>query len=185
MFESIRKKNRVIISHSKISASAYDIGQKKIVPGAKGYLDELTEDRKITEGVLSLLKKQGHTVYNCTDEQGRTAGANLSNIVAKCNAHSAAMDISIHLNAAKKDTGDGRTKGVEVFVYNKNSKAYAAAERVCRKIATLGFTNKGVKTSTGTGIKADNNTGGQIGISGICTDYESGNRIWSDGWKRI
>lgn len=118
-------------------------GHNKIVPGAKGYLDELTEDRKITEGVLSLLKKQGHTVYNCTDEQGRTAGANLSNIVAKCNAHSAAMDISIHLNAAKKDTGDGRTKGVEVFVYNKNSKAYAAAERVCRKIATLGFTKQG------------------------------------------
>lgn len=115
-------------------------GHNKIVPGAKGYLDELTEDRKITEGVLSLLKKQGHTVYNCTDEQGRT-------------------------------------KGVEVFVYNKNSKAYVAAERVCRKIATLGFTNRGVKTSTGTGIKADNNTGGQIGISGICTDYESGNRI--------
>ncbi len=123
-------------------------GHNKIVPGAAGYLDELTEDRKITAGVLSLLKEQGHTVYDCSDNSGRTAGMNLSNIVAKCNAHAAAMDISIHLNAAKKDSGDGRTKGVEVFVYSKNSKAYTAAERVCRKIAALGFTNRGVKTST-------------------------------------
>ena len=53
------------------------------------------------------------------------------------------------LNAAKKDPGDGRTKGVEVFVYSKNSKAYVAAERICKKIAALGFTNRGVKTSTG------------------------------------
>lgn len=130
--------------------AAYNVhgGHNKIVPGAAGYLDEVTEDRKITAGVLALLKEQGHTVYDCTDDSGRTAGANLSNIVAKCNAHTVALDISIHLNAAKKDPGDGRTKGVEVFVYDKNSKAYAAAERVCRKISALGFTNRGVKTST-------------------------------------
>lgn len=130
--------------------STYNIhgGHNKIVPGASSYLNEVTEDRKIAAGVLKLLKAQGHTVYDCTDDVGKTQGANLANIVAKCNKHSAALDISIHFNAAKKDTGDGKTKGVEVFVYSSSSKAKDAATRVCKKLAALGFTNRGVKTST-------------------------------------
>ena len=124
-------------------------GHNRIVPGASSYLDEVTEDRKITAGVISLLRSAGHTAYDCTDDAGRTAGANLANIVAKCNAHATDLDISIHQNAALKDPGDGKTKGVEVFVYSTSSKAKAAAERVCRNIAALGFTNRGVKVSTG------------------------------------
>lgn len=124
-------------------------GHNRIVPGASSYLDEVTEDRKIAAGVIALLKAQGNTVYDCTDDAGRTAGANLANIVAKCNVHAADLDISIHQNAALKDPGDGKTKGVEVFVYSTSSKAKAAAERVCRNIAALGFTNRGVKVSTG------------------------------------
>lgn len=124
-------------------------GHNKIVPGASSYLDEVTEDRKITAGVIALLKEEGNTVYDCTDDAGKTSGANLANIVAKCNAHTAALDISIHFNAAKKDTGDGKTKGVEVYVYSTSSAAYAAAERVCKNLAALGFTNRGVKVSTG------------------------------------
>ena len=124
-------------------------GHNRIVPGAGHYLDEVTEDRRITAGVIALLQASGHTAYNCTDDVGKTVGANLANIVAKCNTHSADLDISIHQNAAKVDPGDGKTKGVEVFVYSTSSKAYAAAGRVCEKLATLGFTNRGVKISTG------------------------------------
>lgn len=124
-------------------------GHNRIVPGAGHYLDEVTEDRKITAGVIALLQAYGHTAYNCTDDVGKTVGANLANIVAKCNAHTADLDISIHQNAAKVDPGDGKTKGVEVFVYSTSSKAYAAAGRVCAKLAALGFTNRGVKISTG------------------------------------
>ena len=124
-------------------------GHNRIVPGAGHYLDEVTEDRKITAGVITLLQASGHTAYNCTDDVGKTVGANLANIVAKCNTHSADLDISIHQNAAKVDPGDGKTKGVEVFVYSTSSKAYAAAGRVCAKLAALGFTNRGVKISTG------------------------------------
>lgn len=123
-------------------------GHNAKVPGVSSYLNEVTEDRKIKDKVISLLKAQGHTVYDCTDDSGKTQGANLANIVAKCNKHTAAMDISIHLNAAKKDPGNGKTKGVEVFVYSSSSKAKAAATRVCKNIAALGFTNRGVKTST-------------------------------------
>lgn len=130
--------------------STYNIhgGHNKIVPGASSYLNEVTEDRKITAGVIKFLKAQGHTVYDCTDDVGKTQGANLANIVTKCNKHTATLDVSIHFNAAKKDTGDGKTKGVEVFVYNSSSKAKDAATRVCKKLSALGFTNRGVKTSS-------------------------------------
>ena len=131
--------------------STYNVhgGHNKIVPGASSYLNEVTEDRKVAAGVIKLLKAQGHTVYNCTDDVGKTQGANLAHIVAKCNKHKAALDISIHFNAAKKDSGDGKTKGTEVFVYSSSSKAKDAATRVCKKLEALGCTNRGVKVSTG------------------------------------
>ena len=123
-------------------------GHNRIVPGASSYLDEVTEDRKICEEVIRLLQAEGHTAYNCTDDSGATQSKNLANIVARCNAHSVSLDTSIHFNAASKDTGDGKTKGVEVYVYSSSSAAKAAAQRVCDNIAALGFTNRGVKVST-------------------------------------
>ena len=122
-------------------------GHNRIVPGASCYMDEVTEDRKITAGVIALLTAQGNTVYNCTDDSGRTQGQNLANIVAKCNSHTVDLDISIHQNASRVDPGDGKNKGVEVFVHSANSKAYAAAERVCRELSALGFTNRGAQVN--------------------------------------
>ena len=83
-------------------------GHNSIVPGASKYLNEVTEDRKVKNKVIQLLKAAGHTVYDCTDDSGKTVGANLANIVAKCNKHTVDLDISIHLNA-------GGGTGAEVF----------------------------------------------------------------------
>ena len=47
-------------------------GHNSIVPGASGVLNEVTEDRKVTALVLSKLQQLGHTVYDCTDDSGRT-----------------------------------------------------------------------------------------------------------------
>lgn len=167
-------------------------GHNRIVPGASHYLDEVTEDRRITAGVISMLRSSGHTAYDCTDDAGKTVGANLANIVAKCNTHSADLDISIHQNAAKVDPGDGKTKGVEVFVYSTSSKAYAAAGRVCAKLAALGFTNRGVKISTGLYVlkhtkslamlievgfvddKDDVNLYNKVGVNAICKAIAEG-----------
>ena len=167
-------------------------GHNRIVPGASHYLDEVTEDRRITAGVISMLRSSGHTAYDCTDDAGKTVGANLANIVAKCNTHSADLDISIHQNAGKVDPGDGKTKGVEVFVYSTSSKAYAAAGRVCAKLAALGFTNRGVKISTGLYVlkhtkspamlievgfvddKDDVNLYNKVGVNAICKAIAEG-----------
>ena len=85
-------------------------GHNRIVPGASHYMDEVTEDRRITAGVIALLKANGHTAYNCTDDNGKTVGANLANIVAKCNTHTVDLDISFHQNAAKSRSGRWKDK---------------------------------------------------------------------------
>lgn len=114
-------------------------GHNFIIPGANGFLDETTEARKVTKQIISALKSAGHTVYDCTDNSGRTQGQILSNIVAKCNAHTVDLDISTHLNA-------GGGTGVEVWCYNENTKNIAAS--ICANISyTLGIPNRGVKYS--------------------------------------
>lgn len=113
-------------------------GHNRIVPGASGLLDEVTEDRAITAKVIAKLKALGHTVYDCTDDSGRTQGQNLANIVTKCNAHTADLNISIHLNS-------GGGKGTEVLIYSASSKAKPTAEKICSEIVALGYKNRGVK----------------------------------------
>lgn len=124
-------------------------GHNKIVPGASSLIDEVTEDRKVKNALIDLLDDAGHTVYDCTDDAGRTSGANLANIVAKCNKHSVDLDVSIHLNAGRNDLkGDGGTGGVEVFCYD--SKTKDVAKNITDAIAAeFGYRNRGVKYSTG------------------------------------
>ena len=103
-------------------------GHNSIVPGAASILNEVTEDRKVKNKLISLLKGDGHTAYDCTDDVGKTSGANLANIVAKCNKHTVDYDISIHLNSGRKDSkGDGKTGGVEIFIYDNDIKDIAKA----------------------------------------------------------
>lgn len=113
--------------------------------GASGFLDEVNEDRKVKNKVIELLRAAGHTVYDCTDDAGRTQGQNLNNIKNKCNVHNVDLDISIHLNSGRNDpSGDEKTGGVEVWNYN--DKTAAISDRICDSISTaLSITNRGSK----------------------------------------
>lgn len=112
-------------------------GHSLICRGASGYLDEVNEDRKVKNKVIALLKAEGHTVYDCTDNDSRTQGGNLSNIVKECNKHYVDLDISIHLNA-------GGGTGCEVENYDSRTKA--VSDRICANIsAALGIRNRGTK----------------------------------------
>ena len=113
----------------------------KVACGAIGFLKESTENRIIKNEVIRLLRALGHTVYDCTVDNGTSEKNVLQNNVAKCNAHEVDLDVSIHLNAAAKDyTGNGKTTGVEVFVYKEDSKAKPYAAAVAKAICNLGFT---------------------------------------------
>ena len=116
-------------------------GHNYKVPGANGYISETKENRVIRDKVISLLRQDGHTVYDCTDEDGNTSYNNLSNIVAMCNKNDVILDISIHFNAF-----NGEAHGVETFIYDlKDENTKSIAQRICNNIESLGFTNRGVK----------------------------------------
>lgn len=120
----------------------------KIACGAIGLIKESTEARNVAQRVIELLRKEGHTVYDCTVNNGTSQSDVLSKIVNKCNAHSADLDISIHFNAGRNNYhSDGRTGGTEVLVYNTSSKAMEEALRICEEISSLGLQNRGVKTN--------------------------------------
>lgn len=122
-------------------------GHSLVCRGASALLDEVTEDRKVKNKVIELLKTEGHIVYDCTDDVGKTQAQNLTNIVNKCNAHNVDLDVSIHLNSGRNDlVGDNKTGGVEVYGYSDDVKDIST--RICSKISqSLGITNRGFKVS--------------------------------------
>lgn len=114
--------------------------------GASGLIKESTEARKVTAEVIELLKKQGHTVYDCTVTTNMSAGTVLTNIVKKCNSHAVDLDVSIHFNSGAKDQkGNGKTTGTEVLIYSKGGASEKYAKDIAAAIASLGFKNRGVK----------------------------------------
>lgn len=114
--------------------------------GAVGLIKESTEARKVKNLVIKYLKAQGHTVYDCTVNDGTSTSNVLTKIVSKCNAHTVDLDISIHFNSGAGDNkGNDKTTGVEVLIYSNSSKAKDEAQRICKEVASLGFKNRGVK----------------------------------------
>ena len=132
----------------KIAIHAGHNPDGKTACGAVGLIRESTESRKVKDKVIEMLRAQGHTVYDCTVDNGTSQSDVLKKIVAKCNAHTVDLDISIHFNSGGILTRDGKTTGTEVFVYNSNSKAKATAQNIVNSIASLGYKNRGVKYST-------------------------------------
>lgn len=131
----------------KINVHAGHNPDGKIACGAVGLIKESTEARKVKKEVIKLLRKKGHTVYDCICQNGKSQTDVLKRIVAKCNQHKADLDISIHFNSGATDKkGDGKTTGTEVWVYSPASAAKTPAERVVKAISALGFRNRGVKT---------------------------------------
>ena len=114
------------------------------VPGAKGILDELTEDRKVKESVVKYLKQLNHDVLDVTPPNSTsTSSEDLYYGVNKANNWGANLFISIHFNKAY-DSYNGAL-GSEVCVYSN----FDIAQRVVNALGNLGFKNRGQKIRTG------------------------------------
>lgn len=133
-------------------------GHSLVCRGTSGLLDEVNEDRKVKNKLIEYLRAAGHTVYDCTDDTGKTQRQNLNNIKKKCNTHSVDLDISIHLNSARQDyAGDGVTGGVEVWNYN--TATADVSDRICNKVAAaLNVTNRGSKYTKNLFILSNTNS---------------------------
>ncbi len=117
--------------------------------GAVGLIRESTEARAVKDKLIEKLTVMGHTVRDCTCNNGADQNDVLKKIVAACNTQEADLDISIHFNAGASPEADGNTTGTEVFIYNGSSAATPYAKQVVDSIAALGYRNRGVKERPG------------------------------------
>lgn len=108
----------------------------KVAHGAVGLIKESTEARNVKNELIRLLRDKGHTVHDCTVDNGISQMDVLERIVDKCNENDVDYDISIHLNA-----GGGR--GCEAYVYDNQASGFAKG--ILDSIQKLGFVNRGVK----------------------------------------
>lgn len=133
----------------KINVHAGHNPDGKVACGAIGLIKESTEARAVKNLVVSKLQSLGHTVYDCTCDNGKSQSDVLQKIVKMCNAHSVDLDVSIHFNSGASDrAGNGKTTGTEVLVYATGSKSYSFALNIVKAISALGFRNRGVKSRT-------------------------------------
>lgn len=116
----------------------------KVACGAVGFISESLENRRVKDLVVDELRHMGHTVYDCTVEDGTSQSDVLNRIIRKCNAHKVDLDVSIHFNSAS----NVQASGAEVYVYSDRSKAISTARETLNAICSLGFRNRGVKTSS-------------------------------------
>lgn len=117
--------------------------------GAVGLIRESTEARAVKDRVVVQLTAMGHTVHDCTCNNGASQQDVLKRIVAACNAHEVDLDVSIHFNAAANPEPDGETTGTEVLVYSNTSRSVPWAQQIADSISALGYRNRGVKERPG------------------------------------
>ena len=110
------------------------------VSGARGLIDELTEDRKVKDSVIKYLRQLGCEVYDVTPHDNTpTLNSELAYGVNRSNILGVDLFISIHFNKAY-DSYNGAL-GSEVCVYSP----FDTAQRVVNELSKLGFKNRGQK----------------------------------------
>lgn len=154
--------------------------------GAVGYLNESTVARQVKDEVIRILRQNGHKVYDTTYNKNATAGTVLRGIVSACNKHKVDLDVSIHFNALKASASDGRVKGTECWVFPRlNDRAVKAGGRICSAMKKLGFTDRGVKFSSG--LYFLKKTNAQALLIEVCfVDDEDDYRLYMEtGYKKV
>ena len=110
--------------------------------GTIGIVDEHEQMKLYYEAVKSVFEKYGYIVIDCNSNASTPIGE-LSESANKANSNNVDLFVSLHMNAS-----DGQGYGTEALVSSTSSGAYGYANNLCSNFGVLGFTNRGVKTST-------------------------------------
>lgn len=110
--------------------------------GSNGYKREDNLTKEVWTLVQSKLKAIGVQTVDCTPYNMTFSSVNqsLAYRVNKANGSNSDLHLCIHFNA-------GGGNGVECYVVGKGGKAETYAKSICNEIASLGFTNRGVKVA--------------------------------------
>lgn len=129
-------------------------------PGACGCgYTEAVETRRMATAVAPMLRAYG---FHVTMYDQKNDAYQILNNGGSIPLSGIDYVLEIHLNACVDDEkGDGKTTGVEVLVHT-GEKGITVEQDICRRIAALGFENRGVKRRSGLLVM---NTVHQKGIS--------------------
>lgn len=120
-------------------------GHSKAAPGAKGYLDEYAENRKIKDALVAELRDRGHIVTDCSNEQ-TTQMSEMQQEVILANDSNADIFCAIHLNAYQTTQA---ARGVECWYWEGDALGKKVATSMSAKLAALmGLPNRGAKATT-------------------------------------
>lgn len=137
-------------------------------PGAIGtYNGKTYKEADLTREVGSAVAKKLKAYADVTVyDQNRNAYYDYQNGVLNKNANFTKYDfvLEIHFNAFKEDTGDGTTKGVEIYARSGSS----VEPNICKNIAALGFRNRGVKSNGYAVINTARSKGVRAALLEIC-----------------
>ena len=110
---------------------------------------EAVETRRMANAVAPLLRVYGFEValydqsrdaYKAVTQGGSLPLSGVSYV------------LEFHLNSAANDPhGNGRTTGTEIFVHT-NEQGVSVEQAILRRVCALGFTNRGVKRSSGLAV---------------------------------
>lgn len=118
-------------------------GHTPTAPGARGYIDELREDRKLKDALIAELRARGHEVTDTTSPDWMDQNSDLAQQCAACNTSGAELNLSVHFNA-------GGGKGPEVWYWQGNEQGEKYAAKISKAIAdAMGRPNRGAKTGIG------------------------------------
>jgi len=117
--------------------------------GASDYVNEVTENRKIISQLSKLLRADGD--FNYTEVTPDTSSSAIQDLKYSINiANSMKVDLyfSIHINSTPKKGYKGAI-GSECWIYpnNENKISGLVGREVLKELASLGFINRGIKSS--------------------------------------
>lgn len=123
----------------------------KIACGASDFLDESDAARELVGLICKYLKKWGVPCKNITVNNGTSQTDVLKKLVKRANSCNADLNVSIHFNAHKHSTRDGKTTGVECLIHpshvgkNGYDDMGQLGVDLAYNISTVGFRNRGLK----------------------------------------
>ncbi|MCL1819118.1 MAG: N-acetylmuramoyl-L-alanine amidase [Oscillospiraceae bacterium] len=111
-------------------------GHGKHVAGASGYIDEVTEARRVVPKAAEYMRQMGAVVTEYNEDTAKNKTDNLNTIIKFHNSCSRDFDVSIHFNAVEglRDAGIG----VETLYFDGNTQTKAIASRVSKAISKAG-----------------------------------------------
>lgn len=150
------------------------------VAGARGIIDEVTEARKVTDRVASILRTLGVNVNIFHENETRNQRDNVNTIVQHHNRQDRDLDVSVHFNAFSPTD---LPRGVEVLFRNETEKEFASCVSNAISVAS-GLNDRGAKQRADLGFL--NNTNKPAILIEVCfVDSVKDVQLYNDCFENI